>query len=89
MSFYLKYIFSFSFSLAFTILLNAQLTKNYDKIEVKITSISNNPPKMWKLIYKKKKKKKKNKNEEGLLNAYKKASVYAEHLKNFKKAENA
>ena len=89
MSFYLKYIFSFSFSLAFTILLNAQLTKNYDKIEVKITSISNNPPKMWKLIYHYIDETKKNKNEEGLLNAYKIASVYAKHPKNFKYADSA
>jgi AraC-like DNA-binding protein len=70
-------------------LLNSQLTKNYDKIEIKITSSSNNPKKMWELIYQYIQDTKKNNNEEGLLNAYKIASVYAEHPKNFKYADSA
>ena len=58
------------------------MTKNYHKIEVKITSISNNPPKMWKLIYHYIDETKKNKNEEELLKTYKIARVYAKHPKN-------
>jgi AraC-like DNA-binding protein len=59
------------------------------KIEGKINSEINNPPKMWELIYQYIQDTKKNNNEEGLLNAYKIASVYAEHPKNFKYADSA
>lgn len=89
MNSYFKCFLSFSFILAFPMLLNSQLTKNYDKIEIKITSSSNNPKKMWELIYQYIQDTKKNNNEEGLLNAYKIASVYAEHPKNFKYADSA
>jgi tetratricopeptide (TPR) repeat protein len=44
---------------------------------------------MWELIYQYIQDTKKNNNEEGLLNAYKIASVYAEHPKNFKYADSA
>ena len=89
MSYYFKFFLTFIFFLAFNLFLNAQLTEKFEKIEGKINSEINNPPKMWELIYQYIQDTKKNNNEEGLLNAYKIASVYAEHPKNFKYADSA
>ena len=51
MSYYFKFFLTFIFFLAFNLFLNAQLTEKFEKIEGKINSEINNPPKMWELIY--------------------------------------